>query len=323
MPRPLALLPPTLALLLSTACPAPPPPAPEIPGQLEVKQPLVLKAGELGVSQEMLDSVTARMSPPQLERMKQSGQFDDMLQQIGLGEAMYKRALEAKLHEDPRVRVGIAMAVHQYLAGEWLQHEVEARLTDEALRARYEERRAQYAQPQAKLVTLVVKQLPLAEELKAQVQAGADLGALAAEHSIDPASRNARGDVGWVDPARLPGELSEAIRSANVGDLVGPVETRFGFQLARVVEKRDSTPFEDAREALAGELRRSLQDEIVEQLRASYPLVTSDGRKLEPRRPGGSGGGPPRGMGPPPGPPRSGPGAPPPANGGPSPAKGP
>jgi peptidyl-prolyl cis-trans isomerase D len=68
------------------------------------------------------------------------------------------------------------------------------------------------------------------------LRAGGDFAALAAEHSDDgTASRG--GDLGWFGPGRMVEPFEEAAFGARVGQVVGPVETQFGYHLIEVTDR--------------------------------------------------------------------------------------
>ena len=80
------------------------------------------------------------------------------------------------------------------------------------------------------------------EAVKAELDAGADWGELAAEHS-DHATAQTDGLLGWLnaDVSGL-GEYYEAAGDAAAGDVVGPLENEDGWYLLRVNERLDERP---------------------------------------------------------------------------------
>ena len=75
-----------------------------------------------------------------------------------------------------------------------------------------------------------------ARDVRRQILNGADFVEMAAEHSDDgTASRG--GDLGWFGPGRMVEPFEEAAFDARVGQLVGPVETQFGYHLIEVTER--------------------------------------------------------------------------------------
>ena len=77
----------------------------------------------------------------------------------------------------------------------------------------------------------------LATKLLAELTAGRDFAAAAREHSEGP-SRVRGGDLGTFKPGSLDPEFERAALAAAVGEVVGPVRTRFGFHLIQVVRRR-------------------------------------------------------------------------------------
>jgi parvulin-like peptidyl-prolyl isomerase len=72
---------------------------------------------------------------------------------------------------------------------------------------------------------------------------------MARRFSIDPSTNKKGGDLGFVDRGSfsivLP-QLDRAINDMEPGDLAGPVKTRLGFHVVRLVSRRP-TPFEKVR----------------------------------------------------------------------------
>ena len=78
----------------------------------------------------------------------------------------------------------------------------------------------------------------LAESLKNQAINGADFARLATERSQDPQSAANGGDLGYFDKKTMVTEFSEAAFAASPGDIVGPVATRFGLHVIKVVDRK-------------------------------------------------------------------------------------
>jgi peptidyl-prolyl cis-trans isomerase D len=97
-----------------------------------------------------------------------------------------------------------------------------------------------------------------AESLRAELDAGADFDALAAEHSADTGSREQGGDLGWIQRGQMVEGFEKALFALDASTVSAPVETEFGFHLIRVDE-------------IKGEQVRDLSDEGVrEELLAMY-----------------------------------------------------
>lgn len=69
-----------------------------------------------------------------------------------------------------------------------------------------------------------------AEELLAKLKGGADFSKLAAANSSCP-SKNRGGDLGTFEAGRMVPAFEAAVKKAKTGEVVGPVETDFGFHI--------------------------------------------------------------------------------------------
>ena len=202
------------------------------------------------------------------------GLIDQLIDQTLLEEAARADGIDERLD----VALSIRNQIRAILAEEWLRAEVNRRLTDERVRAAYDERHAKAAPvEEVRAAHILVEEEEKAKELKAELDAGADFAALAAEHGTDGTASQG-GDLGWFTKEDMVPEFAEAAFSIPPGEIGGPVKSPFGWHLIKVEEKRQKPvpPFEEVREALAGEVAQEIQAEILEELRAKTPVVVSE-----------------------------------------------
>ena len=76
-----------------------------------------------------------------------------------------------------------------------------------------------------------------ADDIYNRIKNGEDIKVLAEQMSDDPSARQNKGDLGWFTKGSMVKEFEEASFAANVGDLVGPVKTNFGFHVIKVYGK--------------------------------------------------------------------------------------
>ncbi len=74
------------------------------------------------------------------------------------------------------------------------------------------------------------------EELKRQIEEGADFAALARSHSKCP-SGSQGGELGEFGPGQMVPEFDRVVFSAEVGKVQGPVKTQFGYHLLEVTSR--------------------------------------------------------------------------------------
>jgi parvulin-like peptidyl-prolyl isomerase len=104
---------------------------------------------------------------------------------------------------------------------------------------------------QVHLRQVVVGTRAEAEELIGQIQAGtATVEDLAQAHSLDEASRDQGGDIGFAPRGVLPLAVEEVAFGLQPGDVAGPIESAAGWYLIQLVERDPAR--EVAPEVLAG-----------------------------------------------------------------------
>ncbi|MEU3710270.1 peptidylprolyl isomerase [Streptomyces catenulae] len=77
-----------------------------------------------------------------------------------------------------------------------------------------------------------------ANELKAQIEAGADFAEVAKANSTCPSGRQG-GDLGSFGPGQMVKEFDTVVFSAPTGTVQGPVRTQFGYHLIEVTSRQD------------------------------------------------------------------------------------
>ncbi len=72
--------------------------------------------------------------------------------------------------------------------------------------------------------------------LKAEIEAGIDFAEAAKQHSKCPSGRQG-GDLGEFSPGQMVREFDEVVFSGEVGKVLGPVQTQFGYHLIEVTSR--------------------------------------------------------------------------------------
>lgn len=91
-------------------------------------------------------------------------------------------------------------------------------------------------------------------QLRQQIQAGADFAELARKYSVDKGSAANGGDLGTVDPAIFVPPFAKSVNTLSLNALSQPVQTKFGWHLIQVLERKKSDQTRDALKAQAQSL---------------------------------------------------------------------
>lgn len=248
-----------------------------VPGQLDATGEVVATVNGAPITQDMIDAVSERFPPGQLERLQASGRYQEFLDRMAVQQLLYAEALKEDIQDHEGVQLALAMAQRDVLAAELLDKVAEDAVTDEKVAETYEQHAVQFKRPSVKARHIVVKDLALAQELKKQLEQGADFATLAQENSTDPGSKAKGGDLGWFEKERMFREVSEAAFAAQPGDLLGPIETRMGYHLVLVEDKRDQTPVEEVRPQLEQMIKKEAVEAYITQLKEGATIEWKNG----------------------------------------------
>jgi peptidyl-prolyl cis-trans isomerase C len=139
--------------------------------------------------------------------------------------------------------------------------------SDEEIQKFYDENKtAQFTQPAQRCVRHILfnkDQQQKAEEVKAQLEDGGDFAALAKENSQDPGSAEKGGDLGCLGKGETVPPFEEAAFAAEKGEIVGPVETEFGYHIIEVTEIREeqTQPLDEVETQITDQLAATQQEE--------------------------------------------------------------
>jgi peptidyl-prolyl cis-trans isomerase SurA len=100
--------------------------------------------------------------------------------------------------------------------------------------------------------------------VREQLIGGADFGTLAHAVSDDPGSANDGGDLGWISPGELVPEFEKVIGTLPLKTLSEPIQSRYGWHLAEVLERREHDMTEEVKQE---ECTRSIRQSKAEEER--------------------------------------------------------
>lgn len=85
---------------------------------------------------------------------------------------------------------------------------------------------------------ILVSSKEACEDLKTQIEGGADFAKLAERHSECPSGKQG-GDLGEFGPGEMVREFDEVVFSADLGTVHGPVKTDFGYHLIEITSRTE------------------------------------------------------------------------------------
>ena len=180
--------------------------------------------------------------------------IDKILEEKGLTMAALEKVIEK----------GLLINKMNKLSSEEIEKEVKKKVTEEYMQEFYDKNKKHYITPEKVCSReLLIKGAPgsspeawtevlkSAQELKVRILNGEDFAQIAEEFSESPYASKG-GDMGFTRKGGLAPEIEFAVKGKDVGDVIGPVWTIYGYHLLKIEERTPpvQSTFEEAKDAL-------------------------------------------------------------------------
>ena len=161
--------------------------------------------------------------------------------------------------------------------------------TDQQAKEFYEKNKDEFTIPESVLLHhIMVKTEKEAKDALARIKKGDKFADVASQISLCPSKVNG-GNLNWLPTGSLVKEIEDAAFGMEKGQMLGPVQSKFGFHVLFLEDKKPAqqTSFEQAQpqimerlkftarqdqyEKIAQDLRKKLNVQVVEQPQASVP----------------------------------------------------
>lgn len=218
---------------------------------------------------------TAASLPQQYQQLEDEVLYDFILEQLVQQQLLSQQQDELTL----RNALTLENETRSLRAVQTANAITDAEVTDEAIQAAYD---AQFAEFQGEdefdASHILVETEEEAEEIKAQLDDGADFAEMAREKSTGPSGPNG-GALGWFGKGRMVPEFEAAVLELEKGQVSDPVQTQFGWHLVILNDKRKTEA--PALDVVRGELTQALRqdaiqariDELTQQAQIDRPEV--------------------------------------------------
>lgn len=208
---------------------------------------------EEGVDQQMeqIKDQVAQQAASQGQNVGKEEAFKQALQQANL--------TEDKLREDIRAQLPDSLLLQK------VQKKVvgDAEPTDEEVKKFYEQNKeSQFTTTETRCTQHILfnkDQKQKAEDVKKQLEDDGDFAKLAKEFSQDPGSADKGGELGCIGKGETVPQFEKAVFSAETDEIVGPVESEFGYHVIEVTDIKEpkTTPLSE----IEGQIKSQLAAE--------------------------------------------------------------
>ncbi len=289
-PPPVAAPPGARPAAPQAAAPAPAaagtPAAAEDPVLARVEGEPIKLSDVLAAAGDVLPPELRNVPPEALATMLPPEAMRQLVERTITDRALGIAARRAGLQNDPEIRARLARLEQQELTQALLRREVLPRVTDEAVRARYDRDYASRpAEEEVRARHILVPTEAEARAALADIQRGQDFDEVGRRFAQGSGTRES-GELGWFKRGDMVPEFSAAAFAMQPGQVSAqPVRTQFGWHVIKVDERRSSQgpSFDDSKEEIR---QRLLQEEVqaaVERIRGTVNIE----RVTPPAAPGG------------------------------------
>lgn len=198
---------------------------------------------------------------PQMAALPDQALWDMLLDQLIRQTAMAKDATE-----NAGVRAQIELQRRNTMATAAVAQLAEVEPTADEIKARYDAMFAG-AKPvqEYSAAHILVETEDEAKAAKAELDGGADFGAVAEKSSTGPSGPN-KGDLGWFSADQMVAPFGEAVKGLEKGQVSDPVQTEFGWHVIKLndIRMREAPALDSVRDDVIQMIRRERVEKAIE-----------------------------------------------------------
>ncbi len=162
----------------------------------------------------------------------------EFLEDMASEHFLLKEAERKGLQKDSDVKDLIDVARRKIIVAKLVENEVDKKVSvapDEALKY-YEANPSEFMTPQLLRGShILVKTEEEANQIKAQLDAGADFEEIARAQSLDATAKRG-GDLGFFQKGQFVPEFEEKAFQMKKGEISGPVKSQFGYHIIKITD---------------------------------------------------------------------------------------
>ncbi len=229
----------------------------------------------------------AETLPPQARAMPPQQLYPMLLEQLVDAQALLVEAKKTGLDKDPEVKRSMQMAEDRTLASALLNKVVRPQVSDDAVKARYEQDFANKpGEPEVHARHILVSDEATAKKIIAELKKGGDFAALSKQYSKDPGASKQGGDLGFFKKTDMVPEFADAAFALKDNEVTpAPVKSQFGWHVIQTLEHRTTQPptFEEQRDELRQQMVQAAVQKEVAQARSTVTVerFNMDGSPLK------------------------------------------
>ena len=235
------------------------------------------------ITEKELNDLIKNYPPEQQIYMSSPQAKQQVLEQIIAFHLFHKMAIEEKITESKEYKEMIEkmkVELASHMAATSIIEGVKVEEAEE--KAFYEENPDLFeAQAQVSAKHILIENEDSANDIAKEIADGLAFEEAAKKYSTCP-SKEQGGDLGYFSKGQMVPEFERAAFEGEIGKVIGPVQTQFGYHLIRVEDKKEGSvvPFEQVQDQIHQQLIQNKQKEVydtkVKELEAKYGVERKD-----------------------------------------------
>jgi peptidyl-prolyl cis-trans isomerase C len=237
--------------------------------------PVLAKVGGQDIHLSDLKAA-AETLPPQARARPPQQLYPMLLEQMIDAQALLIEAQKTGLDKDPEVQRTMRLAQERALESTMLNKAVRPQVTDEAVKARYDQDYAgKSGDTEVHARHILVSDEATAKKIIADLKKGGDFAALSKQYSKDPGAAQQGGDLGFFKKTDMVPEFADTAFALKDKDVTPtPVKTQFGWHVIQTLEHRTTPPpaFEQQKDELRQQMFQAAVQKEVAQARGEVTV---------------------------------------------------
>ncbi|MBN2655119.1 MAG: peptidyl-prolyl cis-trans isomerase [Nitrospirae bacterium] len=243
----------------------------------------LIKINDVTISKADLDKELKKM-PEEFRQtlMRDAQTYIKFLEDYANKEALGFEAKSKNVQSDPDYISKIeyikkVTAIQMLLEKEVAKKDV--KISDRDVQAYYNENKDQFGSPASFRVSHIqVKTRADADKVKDRLNKGEDFAKIAKELSEDKETAKNGGDLGILEPGRLPAGLDQVVQKMKKGEVSAPVNTQLGFHILKITDVKQGSALdlntikEDIRRVMQQDKQQAMFEKYIEDVKKKYKI---------------------------------------------------
>jgi peptidyl-prolyl cis-trans isomerase C len=208
---------------------------------------------------------------------------EKFLREVASEHVLYKVALKEGLENSPDMQAMFEKLKRQAIIGELLKDKTKDSVSDEKLKAAYDAHikeavASNGGRDEVHPRYILLKTKEAADAVEKKLKGGASFEKLAKDKSEDKNTASSGGDLGWVDPTKMPQEVTAVLLKLNKGEVSPPLKVDTVWYIVKLEDWRSlpPPPFSDVKDSLKQEVGNKAVGDYVKVVMKDVKITSLD-----------------------------------------------